>query len=74
MNILKWSKKGIKKPFFFSLQANRWRKKGMSIVPMSWLLHLTGPYNILISIYQGDGTVAVSHGGIEIGQGIDTKV
>ena len=32
------------------------------------------PCTILISIYAEDGTVAVSHGGVEIGQGINTKV
>lgn len=49
-------------------------KKGMSIVPMSWLLDISGPFNTLISIYHGDGSVVVSHGGIEMGQGINTKV
>ena len=29
---------------------------------------------ILVNIYVGDGTVTVVHGGVEIGQGINTKV
>lgn len=55
-------------------QANRWKKKGMSIVPMAWLLDVTGQFPVLVSIYHIDGTVVVSHGGIECGQGINTKV
>lgn len=46
----------------------------MSIVPMAWLLETTGQFPVLISIYHGDGTVVISHGGIEMGQGINTKV
>lgn len=55
-------------------KVNRWRKKGLSVVPMAWFLEANGQFPVLISIYHGDGTVVISHGGIEMGQGINTKV
>jgi len=33
-----------------------------------------GKYGVLVSICAEDGSVVVSHGGIESGQGINTKV
>ncbi|KAJ3622741.1 hypothetical protein MTP99_019023 [Tenebrio molitor] len=52
---------------------NRWKKKGMAVVPMNYDLKLSGPFAAMVSIFHGDGTVQVSHGGVEIGQGINTK-
>lgn len=46
----------------------------MSIVTMSWFLTVLGNFNAMVSIFHGDGTVAVAHGGIEMDQGINTKV
>jgi xanthine dehydrogenase/oxidase len=41
---------------------------------MTYAFALWGNYAVLVSIYARDGTVAVTHGGIEMGQGINTKV
>ncbi|XP_019856500.1 PREDICTED: xanthine dehydrogenase/oxidase-like [Amphimedon queenslandica] len=55
-------------------KANRWRKRGMSMVPLRYGIYLGGSYTVMVSIYTGDGSVSVVHGGVEIGQGINTKV
>ena len=46
------------------------------MVPLRWSVIWNGqsPYTVMVSIYAVDGTVAIAHGGIEIGQGINTKV
>ena len=33
-----------------------------------------GYFNVFIAIYHADGTIAIEHGGIEVGQGINTRV
>jgi len=44
-------------------------------VPMKFALDWQGTfYNCFVNIYHLDRSVAVSHGGIESGQGINTKV
>jgi len=46
----------------------------MAIVPLQYRFPVLGNYSVIVSIYHGDGSVSVSHGGIEMGQGINTKV
>ena len=41
---------------------------------MTFTLPMFGNFSAMVSIYAQDGTVAVAHGGIEMGQGINTKV
>ena len=55
---------------------NKWRKKGISVVPCKYqIVYPTPePYTCQISIYASDGSVSITHGGIEMGQGINTKV
>ncbi|XP_043234925.1 indole-3-acetaldehyde oxidase-like [Amphibalanus amphitrite] len=55
-------------------QDNRWRKRALSLVPVRWPILLFARYPTIVSIYKDDGTVAVSTGGVEMGQGLNTKV
>ena len=43
-------------------------------MPMKYPLILFGQFHCLVSIHARDGTVSVAHGGIEMGQGLHTKV
>ncbi|XP_059138916.1 uncharacterized protein LOC131927201 [Physella acuta] len=55
--------------------ANRWKKRGLAVMPNRFGIGWTGGmYNTHIIIYHGDGSVAIAHGGIDMGQGINTKV
>ncbi|XP_076806780.1 uncharacterized protein LOC143450217 isoform X1 [Clavelina lepadiformis] len=56
-------------------EKNRWKKRGLSVSPSKFNVKLTWQkYAVLVSIYAFDGSVVISHGGIECGQGINTKV
>nr|XP_045608547.1 xanthine dehydrogenase/oxidase-like [Procambarus clarkii] len=57
-------------------QENRWKKRGLGFMSLSWpySVPLVYPFSALVSINARDGSVLVSHGGTEMGQGINTKV
>ncbi|KAK7104188.1 xanthine dehydrogenase/oxidase-like isoform X2 [Littorina saxatilis] len=56
---------------------NRWRKRGLAILPTKFGLSFTkldmNQGGALVHIYT-DGSVLVSHGGVEMGQGLHTKM
>ncbi|KAL2507325.1 Xanthine dehydrogenase 1 [Forsythia ovata] len=56
---------------------NRWKKRGIAIVPTKFGISFTAKFmnqaGALVQIYT-DGTVLVTHGGVEMGQGLHTKV
>ncbi|XP_002000301.2 aldehyde oxidase 4 isoform X1 [Drosophila mojavensis] len=55
---------------------NRWRKRGLGLALMDFPLTVSVAlaYPATVAIYHADGSVVISHGGIEMGQGINTKV
>ncbi|CAL4121735.1 unnamed protein product, partial [Meganyctiphanes norvegica] len=57
-------------------KSHLWHKRGLSILPMLFSLHYFAEirYGAHVAIYQHDGSVAVAHGGVEMGQGLNTKV
>ncbi|XP_028836071.1 aldehyde oxidase 6 isoform X1 [Denticeps clupeoides] len=58
-------------------QLNRWKKRGISVIPIKYGVGFAEGFlnqaAALVHIYK-DGSVLVSHGGAEMGQGIHTKM
>lgn len=59
-------------------RGNTFRKRGIAIIPTMFGISFTfRTYNqagALVHIFHGDGSVLISHGGVEMGQGLHTKV
>ncbi|MDQ4082324.1 MAG: molybdopterin-dependent oxidoreductase, partial [Actinomycetota bacterium] len=57
---------------------NRWRKRGISMIPVKYgvsYTYVTGNQGgALITVCESDGTVVISTGGVEMGQGLETKL
>ncbi|KAJ8719963.1 hypothetical protein PYW07_012006 [Mythimna separata] len=52
---------------------NRWKKRGMRWAFARWSPVGAQRFDVNLSIFQGDGTVVITHAGVEMGQGINTK-
>ncbi|MDR3636017.1 MAG: molybdopterin-dependent oxidoreductase [Isosphaeraceae bacterium] len=60
-------------------RANRWRKRGISMVPLKYgigfkQLPALNTSTALVAVNRLDGSVVVTHGGVEMGQGLHTKI
>lgn len=58
-------------------QNNRWKKRGLSVLPTKYGIAFTASFlnqaSALVLVYR-DGSVLLSHGGAEMGQGLHTKM
>jgi xanthine dehydrogenase/oxidase len=58
-------------------ETSKWRKKGLAMIPTKFGISFTALFlnqaGALVHIYH-DGSVLVAHGGIEMGQGLHTKL
>ncbi|XP_071107754.1 xanthine dehydrogenase-like [Haliotis cracherodii] len=56
-------------------KANRWKKRGITMTPVKYgFFYMGAGFTVDVAIYSRDGTVTVSQGGVEMGQGLYTKV
>ena len=59
---------------------HRWRKRGVAMIPGKYGIGFTEPRgslnasSALVNINMPDGSVVVTHGGVEMGQGLSTKI
>lgn len=56
---------------------HRWKKRGLAVIPTKFGINFTAKFmnqgGALVHVYT-DGTVLISHGGTEMGQGLHTKM
>lgn len=52
---------------------NRWKKRGLRWAFARWSPIGAQRFDVNLSVFQGDGTVVITHAGVEMGQGINTK-
>jgi xanthine dehydrogenase/oxidase len=61
-------------------RTNRWRKRGIAMIPHKYGISFTEPRgslnasSALVNVNMADGSVVVTHGGVEMGQGLNTKI
>ncbi|XP_048248710.1 indole-3-acetaldehyde oxidase-like isoform X1 [Haliotis rufescens] len=54
---------------------HKWRKRGLAMTPVKFsVMYNNVGYTVDVAIYEVDGSVTVTQGGVEMGQGLYTKV
>ncbi|XP_072940941.1 xanthine dehydrogenase-like [Epargyreus clarus] len=53
---------------------HRWKKRGINFVNMAFSVEFPSNFIVVVNVYFGDGSVILSIGGIEIGQGLYTRM
>ena len=65
------------KPMVYQLRSNKWKKRGLAIIPnrygVAFGVAFLNQGGALLHVYT-DGSVFLSHGGMEMGQGLHTKM
>lgn len=59
-------------------QANRWRKRGIAMIPVQYGAGYNAAFleqaGALVEVYEGDASLLIHQGGVELGQGLAVKV
>jgi xanthine dehydrogenase/oxidase len=59
-------------------QQNLWRKRGITMMPLKYGMGFYASFleqgGALVEVFQADGRVLLRHGGVEMGQGVMTKM
>ncbi|XP_045773781.1 xanthine dehydrogenase 1-like [Maniola jurtina] len=53
---------------------NRWKKRGLRPSFLRWTPFGYQYFDVNMSVYNDDGTVVITHSGVEMGQGVNTRV
>ena len=61
----------------YAYRSSRWKKRGLALIPTKYGCAFGKPFlnqaGALLHVYK-DGSVLVTHGGMEMGQGLHTKM
>nr|XP_034832955.1 xanthine dehydrogenase-like [Maniola hyperantus] len=52
---------------------NRWKKRGLRFCFINWTPYGYLNFDVNMTLYSDDGTVVITHSGVEMGQGVNTK-